>query len=569
MSVATWAPDCPETRSKVLIRVLCSHQTDYREHRHSDSIKFRRNDQQLAVYSMETSTLITLIYFCANLVFLVLLALYIVKTGEHHEAKSLGKDIWNQRKIYAPMLVHFYDTATDLGVVYYWYTLMIDEQNGKNYESIDMEIFFWCGITFLLFYRVVLFFFLLAQIVSYGELSDAVRWYDPLLVVVELYVFRTVYLSYIDNEDKIKANIERRKSANKHVEVQIAHSTSAVTLEGAQSPTAGVSQVTPPSENIPPSDDTSPAGVELPTETMSPSEIKPESSETSTTNSHCFCPRYISKLCSNNRSTEKDSQKEKDMEPITVGGLQMITMFMESIGESLPQIMLQSVFIIRSYNDPDLQGTEIWLLLVSVFASLLSITDKFLKLEDEFQDEQSLYSERAAAPKFTSFSKGLCLNADTMWYTLRVLWRLFHTTSGLVVYTLIWTVMGGAWLPIFCSFLHLLYCGFQYNDDPDCGILFLIPLGHFGGLLEFRWFLIVVKWCQVVFGLILIAVFASTEFECGICADSVQRSFANEDEYGTRNHRIAIYYALGCVSFLAEFVLFWVMACAGIIEPTG
>ena len=96
------------------------------------------------------------------------------------------------------MLVHFYDTATDLGVVYYWYTLMIDEQNGIDYESIDAETFFWCGITFLLFYRVCLFVFLIATMHYAGggarDYSGAVNWYDPLLVVVESYVFRTVYL---------------------------------------------------------------------------------------------------------------------------------------------------------------------------------------------------------------------------------------------------------------------------------------------------------------------------------------------------------------------------------------
>ena len=192
---------------------------------------------------MKTSTLITLIYFCVNVSFLLLLALYILKTGEHYKAKSLGKDIWAQRKIYAPMLVHFYDTATDLGVVYYWYTLMIDEQNGIDYESIDAEIFFWCGVTFLLFYRVVLFVFLIAAMMhinigNAGDLSGVVHWYDPLLVVVELYVFRTVYLSYIENEAKIKANIERRKNAKKQFDAQIhVH-----TLEGGGPSPVGVSK---------------------------------------------------------------------------------------------------------------------------------------------------------------------------------------------------------------------------------------------------------------------------------------------------------------------------------------
>lgn len=255
----------------------------------------------------------------------------------------------------------------------------------------------------------------------------------------------------------------------------------------------------------------------------------------------------------------------KNVDPITIGFFQMSTMLMESIGESLPQILLQSVFIIRSYNDPRLRGTEIWLLLFSVFASLFSITDKFVK----YDDANNAFPPKAAAPKFTSFSKGLCLNANTMWYSLRVLWRLFHVASGMIVYTLIWTVMGGAWLFIFCSFLHLVYCGWQASYWCNPVVIILEPIGHFGGILQIWWFVILVKWGQVVFGLILVAVFATNEFECGICADSTHRTFDNEDEGGMRNNRAAIFYVLGCVSFLAEFTLFWVLKRFEIMKPDG
>eukprot|EP01084_Bolivina_argentea_P076351 138370_1 len=104
---------------------------------------------------LSVSNIITVVYFSANILLLLALALYIKRTGEHESIKSTSfwKDLWNQRKIYAPIIIHVYDTATDIGVVYYYYILMIDEQeNGINYKSLNMTIFFWTGIAFLIVY---------------------------------------------------------------------------------------------------------------------------------------------------------------------------------------------------------------------------------------------------------------------------------------------------------------------------------------------------------------------------------------------------------------------------------
>ena len=95
---------------------------------------------------VKTSTLISILYFCANIILLLILGYYVKKKGEYESIKSKAfiKDIWSQRKIYAPIIIHFYDTATDIGVILYWYGLMIDETNkDKDYESVDMIVFFW------------------------------------------------------------------------------------------------------------------------------------------------------------------------------------------------------------------------------------------------------------------------------------------------------------------------------------------------------------------------------------------------------------------------------------------
>eukprot|EP01083_Nonionella_stella_P207445 753590_1 len=60
--------------------------------------------------------------------------------------------------------------------------------------------------------------------------------------------------------------------------------------------------------------------------------------------------------------------------------MQRILQFFEAVTESMPQIVLQSVFIIRSANDEELRknGSNIGLLLFSVLASLLSISNKYV-----------------------------------------------------------------------------------------------------------------------------------------------------------------------------------------------
>eukprot|EP01084_Bolivina_argentea_P168985 292957_1 len=99
--------------------------------------------------ALQYSTIVSIVYFAVNIIFMLGLAFYVHKKGNHKvTSKSYFKDIWNQKKIFYPLIIHFYDTATDIGVIYNWAELAKDEKT-MNYESVDMKTFFWCGITFL------------------------------------------------------------------------------------------------------------------------------------------------------------------------------------------------------------------------------------------------------------------------------------------------------------------------------------------------------------------------------------------------------------------------------------
>ena len=154
----------------------------------------------MRVKMVKTSTLISIIYFCANIALLLILGYYVKKKGEYETIKSRAfiKDIWSQRKIYAPLIIHFYDTATDIGVILYWHGLMIDEtKKGIDYESVNMTVFFWCGISFLLVYRVFTFLFLLVDLTDCIHIGLYAHWYDLILVLLDIYIFKAVCCPYL------------------------------------------------------------------------------------------------------------------------------------------------------------------------------------------------------------------------------------------------------------------------------------------------------------------------------------------------------------------------------------
>eukprot|EP01083_Nonionella_stella_P299931 1021403_1 len=147
--------------------------------------------------SDQYSSIVSIIYFSVNFVFLTVLGVIVYLQGGHTvKSKSYFKDLWNQRKIYAPLIIHFYDTATDIGVIYNWYQLMQDEKTDPDidYTSVDMTVFFWSGIAFLAVYRLCLLFYSLWE----WLIDQTGEWYYVLLVLCDLYIFIAVYESFSD-----------------------------------------------------------------------------------------------------------------------------------------------------------------------------------------------------------------------------------------------------------------------------------------------------------------------------------------------------------------------------------
>ena len=123
------------------------------------------------------------------------MSIYVHKTGDHDNKKDFLKAVWSRKGIYLQVLVHLYDTATDIGVLIEWYRLAYDD---IDYESINMKIMFWTSVTFLYIYRLVLMKFGIeitkSMMAHYLDDVPSRRYYlHACLGLWDMYIIKTVY----------------------------------------------------------------------------------------------------------------------------------------------------------------------------------------------------------------------------------------------------------------------------------------------------------------------------------------------------------------------------------------
>eukprot|EP01083_Nonionella_stella_P308707 1090432_1 len=87
----------------------------------------------------EWGTIAAIIYFSLYALLLIALTIFAHINEEHDSKRSFFKAIWNKRGIYGQVLVHLYDTATDIGVLIQWAILAEQESTGENIKSLDMN----------------------------------------------------------------------------------------------------------------------------------------------------------------------------------------------------------------------------------------------------------------------------------------------------------------------------------------------------------------------------------------------------------------------------------------------
>eukprot|EP01084_Bolivina_argentea_P064769 118079_1 len=160
--------------------------------------------------ALSWSAVASIVYFCVYTGMMILLAMFVWKKEDHNLDKTFLKSVWIQRKIYAQVIVHFYDTATDIGVLITWYLL---HQDDNDYKNVDMAVFFYAGCAILLLYRFISIFVIIYQQNTEGY-NDWRRTLQGIcirapLALLDLFMLEAVYQSFKSAQDIIEENIQR------------------------------------------------------------------------------------------------------------------------------------------------------------------------------------------------------------------------------------------------------------------------------------------------------------------------------------------------------------------------
>eukprot|EP01083_Nonionella_stella_P035421 96644_1 len=495
-------------------------------------------------------------YGVCHCILLVMLAIRIYvesrKAGQPMSIRHFAINIWKERGIYTPLLIHIYDTATDLGVLYEWYQLAQVEKAGHNLKSLDMHQFFWTALGFMIAYRSLLGLagsgvFLYGFMENMDDICCECKLLDKLFNAWEncadkcciffIPMYFALFMLYL-------------------VIFLVIVSTGFVF-----------------------------GALEL----------------------MIFLGIYVDFKEKKNSGNAKKG----------AGNGQKVCQCTEGVLESLPEVIMQSVFIMRALNDDTLQevaGHLDWLIFISIIASLLSITSKYVWIDEIAVRE----SAKTIFPKKEDFNKAepllgewRCLGSHyiSYGYLIRMVWRLSAVTARFVIFALIWVCLGGAFeiimIPImmlvwYIAIFSIAFCGncalitsqiktaFKklkrsqhiLNFDEDfkqsmCGVnwyidcvaivMFCLAVSLVvGGILlvlfitgvvfqlgiavitgKVIYLLRVIENC---FLMVLVSVFAFIKFDCPYCADKVER-------HALGNPRILAWLIAGWLSVILHMIM--------------
>eukprot|EP01083_Nonionella_stella_P115659 343150_1 len=237
------------------------------------------------------------------------------------------------------------------------------------------------------------------------------------------------------------------------------------------------------------------------------------------------------------------SLKKQKKEPTQY---QKLVQLFEAIFESMPQVILQSFFII------------------------IKIANKFTWIDKDCVVEEAKDSNLSRKIPF--------INA---WYVLRVIWRFSFVTLRFCVLGLIWSALGGAFLGIFVVISYIHWClalmyYFKVLDDeePDeiykngtasivavslmYGIVCLISTPASESIL-----FAISHAVEMISIMVVITIFATNEsIVCELCADEHQRQLS-------QNPFIKLFIFIAWISMAIDAVSYFLMLYYRRVESGG
>ena len=222
-------------------------------------------------------------------------------------------------------------------------------------------------------------------------------------------------------------------------------------------------------------------------------------------------------------------------------------------------MVLQSVFIIRSFNDKDLRdNSSIQLVGASLAASLFSISNKYCWLDKE------CFLKKAQEAKLKQSCP--CINP---WYLARIVWRFAFVASRFCALSLLWSVLGGVFVGIFLGVSFCYWCCASYKIDVDWDIGFFhwSILWAFASLISTpatsKWIYACMHGWEMIIVMGIITIFAFIEdADCGICADA-------ENRQAMRNPYILMFIIAGWICMVIDFVMYFVFVRMDFFDEKG
>ena len=431
------------------------------------------------------SRIITIIYFSLYLLILFLIGIVVKsKSGLKLCSKKYFRALWIQKGIYFAILIHVYDTATDIGVLIEWYFLMENERKGFNYENIDMKVFFWCGIASIILYKIWIMRIILC--------TNAGKNYNPIIMIIltlfELSLFVFVYDSFKNIQPKMNKyyeNEKKRKDWKSNTKDQI---------------------------NM---------------------EIELQAQANANNNDN--------KIDNKSSQEQTEGKSVENLDDIEISKGQFLIQLFEGIFESMPQVLLQSIFLLRSYNTPLSQDSNILLIVASLIASILSISTKMISQDGNLlsRDGILIAKNNGCKIKLICIDNKCSCNGNNL-YFIRVFWRIFTILNRFIILSLIWTVLGGISFSIYIGISILYNIILMWYNLKDVGdgmrdksfrkSVFLTGISNVLVVFAYspRWILIIKTRCiDHLIILTLTLLFTLTNIECNICVNICFRSLNN------------------------------------------
>eukprot|EP01084_Bolivina_argentea_P271646 462288_1 len=246
-----------------------------------------------------------------------------------------------------------------------------------------------------------------------------------------------------------------------------------------------------------------------------------------------------------------ESEKGNYVSEVSIGEKQKTIQFIEAAVESLPQVIVQSAFIIRSQNDEDLRTNNSgqWLLILSLIGSTVSVANKYRWVDDiALKDKYSGFKPNLEFPN--------CMN---YWYFLPTIWRYCNTITRFTVFSLLWGVCGGYWIMVYILFTYAMTCAGTFcmryvESNLNCYAIFpgfFVSILLIPGISDIRSFQLVlrIRWIDNIIAYGMIALFAGVKFDCNKCADKNLRHFG-------QNTMIDQFFTIGFIALIMDGILY-------------